>query len=354
MRLSVSRRGIVTSRLAVVALLLANGSSALHADGSRTTYECSIDSQSSHLSIDLGLSFPLDGTLIGDYDADTNPGGTRTVPGLFGGSGNNPIPFSAGLGGSIHLDGMPQSSMQLVIGNGPLAWVRDLSFDLLETQTAGVDLDVSIQFSTFRTFQPNSLYVGGIPLSIPVPVVEVTTIAFQQGPMADAVAIPIGPDRRWLTALVPGEITLVGSMLGEPMTFSAPFTVLLVGEMVWSRGGFTLAFSIADSGEFSIPLPSIPLPPIPLELPTIAPPGNTAGLIVTVALEGIGGNAAVDAEFVGAGQPTFSIADLNKDGLVDGLDLSELLGEWGAQGIADLNEDDIVNGADMMIMMSLW
>lgn len=353
MRSSVSRHPNLSCRFAL-ALLVVGSASIAHAHGPQTTYQFSIDPKSSNLSIDLGLSFPLGGTLIGDYDAVSNPEGTRTVPGLFGGSGNNPIPFSAGLGGSIHVDGMPQASMQLVLGDGPIAWVRELAFDLLETQTAGVDLDVSIDFETFRTFQPNSLYVGGIPLSIPIPVIEVTTISFHQGPMANAVVVPLGPGRQWLTALVPGEVTLVGSMLGEPMTFTAPLSVAIFGEMVWNRGGFSLAVSIADSGAFSIPLPLPPLPPIPVDLPTIAPPGNTAGLILTVSIEGIDGNAAIDADFVGAGQPTFSIADLNKDGLVNGLDLSDLLGEWGGQGIADINQDDIVNGVDMMLLMSQW
>lgn len=245
--------------------------------------------------------------------------------------------------------------MQLVVGNGPIAWVRELAFDLLETQTAGVDLDVSIEFETFRTFQPNSLYVGGIPLSIPIPVIEVTTISFHQGAMVNAVLVPLGPGRQWLTALVPGEVTLVGSMLGEPMSFTAPLSVVIFGEMVWNRGGFSLAVSIADSGSFSIPLPLPPLPPIPVDLPTIAPPGNTAGLIVTVQLDGIDGNAAVDADFVGAGQPTFSIADLNKDGIVNGIDLNDLLSEWGDDGgVGDINQDDIVNGVDLMLLMSQW
>ena len=97
MRSSVSRHPNLSCRFAL-ALLVVGSASIAHANGPQTTYQFSIDPKSSNLSIDLGLSFPLGGTLIGDYDAVSNPEGTRTVPGLFGGSGNNPIPFSAGIG----------------------------------------------------------------------------------------------------------------------------------------------------------------------------------------------------------------------------------------------------------------
>lgn len=49
-----------------------------------------------------------------------------------------------------------------------------------------------------------------------------------------------------------------------------------------------------------------------------------------------------------------SPADLNADGVVNGADLSILLGDWGGKGIADLNGDGIVNGADLSIMLGDW
>ena len=43
----------------------------------------------------FSVAIPFAGTLIGDYDEEGNPEGTQTRPGLFGGSGNNPIDYSA-------------------------------------------------------------------------------------------------------------------------------------------------------------------------------------------------------------------------------------------------------------------
>ncbi len=48
-------------------------------------------------------------------------------------------------------------------------------------------------------------------------------------------------------------------------------------------------------------------------------------------------------------------ADFNGDGVVDGIDLGTLLGQWGAAGgPADLNGDGTVDGADLGVLLSAW
>ena len=46
--------------------------------------------------------------------------------------------------------------------------------------------------------------------------------------------------------------------------------------------------------------------------------------------------------------------DLNKDGKVDGLDLSLLLSNFGLTGEGDLNEDGIVDGGDLAGLLASW
>ncbi len=49
------------------------------------------------------------------------------------------------------------------------------------------------------------------------------------------------------------------------------------------------------------------------------------------------------------------IGDLNGDGIVDGADLTILLGAWGTDDpVADLNEDGLVDGADLTLMLGAW
>jgi hypothetical protein len=47
-------------------------------------------------------------------------------------------------------------------------------------------------------------------------------------------------------------------------------------------------------------------------------------------------------------------ADLNGDGIVNGIDLGLLLGNWGGTGLGDLNGDGTVNGADLGILLASW
>lgn len=52
---------------------------------------------------------------------------------------------------------------------------------------------------------------------------------------------------------------------------------------------------------------------------------------------------------------TDSPADINGDGVVDGADLTELLGRWGtSDDAADLNSDGLVDGADLARLLSDW
>ena len=62
---------------------------------SAQSYEFTIDQEASLIDRSLNIQVPFSGTLIGNYDAETNPDGSQTLPGFFGGSGNNPINFSA-------------------------------------------------------------------------------------------------------------------------------------------------------------------------------------------------------------------------------------------------------------------
>lgn len=48
-------------------------------------------SGSSSLTLSVAIELPFNGTLKGNYVAKTNPIGTKTIPGFWGGSGNNPI-----------------------------------------------------------------------------------------------------------------------------------------------------------------------------------------------------------------------------------------------------------------------
>lgn len=55
---------------------------------------------------------------------------------------------------------------------------------------------------------------------------------------------------------------------------------------------------------------------------------------------------------------TFSLpsvfGDLTGDGVVNGADLAELLGQWGSSGSADLDGQGTVEGADLALLLGAW
>jgi hypothetical protein len=49
------------------------------------------------------------------------------------------------------------------------------------------------------------------------------------------------------------------------------------------------------------------------------------------------------------------LGDLDGNGLVNGADISILLGQWSAKGgIADLDGNGLVNGADLALLLGHW
>ena len=92
------------------------------------------------------------------YDAAANPGGTRTLLGLFGDPGTNAeVPIALGLGVALDLGGAAAGGFTL----GYDAATGEASVDeLVATIGAGSssqsDLTLSLAFDTFRTENPGS------------------------------------------------------------------------------------------------------------------------------------------------------------------------------------------------------
>ena len=62
----------------------------------------------------------------------------------------------------------------------------------------------------------------------------------------------------------------------------------------------------------------------------------------------------LDDEFCGGNE----IGDLNQDGIVDGADLTMLLGSWGQCAkqycVADINQDGVIDGTDLTLLLGSW
>ena len=117
-------------------------------------------SGSSSLTLSVGIELPFNGTLKGNYVVKTNPTGTKTIPGYFGGSGNNPINYSATAGGELVIDTNPTGSFVLHSIAGLGGYISDYSSDLLGGNAGDIDVGVVFQYSTFHT--QNHFYAASV------------------------------------------------------------------------------------------------------------------------------------------------------------------------------------------------
>jgi len=81
--------------------------------------------------------------------------------------------------------------------------------------------------------------------------------------------------------------------------------------------------------------------------------GGGAGFIVKWSGPGIS-DSVIAPEFFWHGG-SISPADINRDGRVDGLDLTAVLSAWGSSSTsADINNDGLVDGLDLTFVLSAW
>ncbi|MBK8178323.1 MAG: hypothetical protein IPK67_05390 [Planctomycetes bacterium] len=262
-------------------------STLLAAAGVSSAQEFSFQVSSAQSSVDIGsnLSQALPGSVLGDYDAVNNPGGTRTLPGLFGGSGNQPVPmditFQTQLAVQEHPTGGFGASIDL---NTSTIVVSGFQFDALGGQTAQANLTLQLLYQSFRTFAPNSVFLGGVPLPLPLGQASVAGLTFvQNGPGAGVlVADPLLANTYSTTILLPVDVSFTVDLLGN-VTPVGPLPILLPlnGTLLMGQGTATLSFTGQQSTNQKIPdpLPGQTIDSFPLAVPTILPPGGTANLL---------------------------------------------------------------------------
>lgn len=317
-------------------------------------YQCQVAPTSS-LNQSAVLSLPLAGTWIGNYDAATNPTGTKTIPGPFGGSTNTAIPFSSTVNATVAVENSnPAGSFELgfdaVAGT---VTVNKLFLDALPSQSGSIETELVLTFSTFHTTNPNSIYFGVNNFALPMGGGKLTRADATQTGEAVGTATPAGSGQWNFALAVPVDYMIEGNALGQAFGGDpVPSVLAVVGTITNTSEGITVSIS-ADSDV------SQPIPPLgdmtaqPFDLPTIFPPGSTAHLLVTGTFGKGSIEGSVDTQIVALGVMIGTPGDLNNDGFVDGADLGTLLGAWGTPA-ADLNGDGTTDGADLGTLLGNW
>ncbi len=328
------------------------------------SFDSNVDTKSSSASLDASMVFDSLGTLIGDYDADTNPAGTKTIPGLFGGSGNNPIDTSLSTAVDTLLDTNPAGSFVITpdfdLG---LVEIDGLVIDLLNGQEGGTDLSVTMLYGTFHTINPSFLYPGGLPITLPLGQIGgITQAVLTQAAIGAGTLSPTDdPNIFDIAMLITGQLDMEinASLPGQDPTSTPidalPVVLPIAGQIETLVDG-TLLITIDIAPEpitLDVPIEGATLPPIPLELPTFGT--DTASVIFTLVPETITFNATIGLTISATGTKSVCAADLNGDGNLDFFDVSAFLNAFAAMGqAADFNSDGLFNFFDISLFLQAF
>jgi len=231
--------------------------------------------------------------------------------------------------------------------------VSNLLVDTLAGQTGTISTSMLLTYSTFRTVQPTSTFIGLTNVDVPVDNGSLTAATAAQSGAAFGVATP-NADGTWAFAVtVPVIISVAGTALGQPFTNSSPAAMVLTG--TFSIVGSAISLTSQGAINETVPVPAgPPLVSAPFDLPTIIPAGQVAHLLISGTFANGSSTTVGSSSLVMNGVPATIIGDINGDGVVNGADLGLLLSGWGQPGPTDLNNDGTTTGADLGLLLSHW
>ena len=320
--------------------------------------EFAIDSKSSSASQVLDASVPFSGTWIGDYDAKTNPGGTQTRPGLFGGSGNNPINYSAqfNLSGSnaTQPSGGFVANFDIKTSSGTLSGV---SIDLLGGVQVELDLGITLLFDAFNTVNPFSIYPGGFEIPVPLGTAQVLSSRIESTSTAALVLTELDVNSWSITGSIDANSINEVELGTGPQEFNVPVVVPIAGTLVDGPGGRVIELSFGAELDQKVPIKDAPpFDGIALPLPTLPPSDSTANVLLSGVLESASFSTVQSLQLVANEVESGIPQDIDGDGEVNGADMGLLFIEWGFNpgSPADFNSDDLVDGGDLGQLILAW
>lgn len=259
-------------------------------------YDFTFDTLQSGIDAQTSLTLKTAGTLIGNFNIDTNPGGTRTKPGAFGPFGDTEnVPVDTTLDFAIggHLQSATAGAFRMDIDQEANAFLLNgYHANFLSSGPLNLPAEITLETDTFRTRNPTSLYIGGFPITLPLGDITVTQLlAAQVEPDAPGLLVPLGQNKYSFLVVPVVELSAKVSVLEQefelpPTPVPLPFT----GELTIT-GTTALITSLQPLDLDETLYPDQALPELPLDLPTIIPPGEIAHLLLNLVLSEV--NASI-------------------------------------------------------------
>ncbi len=304
----------------------------------------------SGLSGSFSGSATIAGTLIGNYDQATNPGGTRTLNfSIFGTRPPAPTNIAKNLSGTGSVSGsaatVPTGSFRLGVEGGA-AQLSGLSLDLLGASASpAAAVSVTVTYQSFLTAAPNNSYPFLFPITVPLGSAEVDVITVVQTSDAIGAATPNGPDQFNYAVSFLADVTTTVVFQGAPTNSTRNQLVALGGTINTATGVSTAGLSLDENTtvEDDVPLP----PNTPFDLPPLSGGGEAAHLLLNLSLTQQSTNVTVNANLNASGVPVGCPADWDGDNDVDSDDVVAFFGDFEA-GDADLDGDGDTDSDDII------
>jgi hypothetical protein len=348
----------MTKRLLALVAPIAAATSFALAD--EVVYNCALNAAASTLTQATDVNAPFAGTLKGNYDVTTNPTGTQTIPGFFGGSGNNPIPYTASfvLAGDI----VSHPTGALVVGTDIEALqvrVSGLNIDLLGGVPGVLGSTLNINYQTFRTVAPSGFFPGGVTVPIPLGNGSISQWrATQTGPVVAGPLLPQKNGTFTFAVAVPVDFSVVATLLDQPVSDGTPTPGVLPlnGTLTVNEANNTVALSVAIANQSTTtqPVTTGQFTDLPLAIPTVIPAGGTANLLMSGAVTQVTLATNLTAALAIAGTRAPTPGDLNGDFRVNSMDITICLSNWGASTLGDTNGDGVTDSRDITVILSNW
>lgn len=277
------------------ALLLASA-------GYAQQYDFALDPSASGVNGTLSATVGTGGTLIGDWDPGTNPGGTRTKPtnSIFdfpGPTQNLSVNTSVDLSADAVLAASSSGGFGLVV-DGTVASVSGLAIDLLSGGPITAPISAGLAYESFSTASPNFFYPS-VPVDLPLGEATIDALtATQAGVPAVGTVTPTGAFTSEVSIAVPVLLTGSATFQGQSLPIAElPFTLLFVGELTSDFGAATLTgafdFDLSETATIDAALPEFPL-----GLPTF---GGEAGVLLNLTADTLGIDASGSLNLLASG-----------------------------------------------------
>ncbi|MFM7298414.1 MAG: hypothetical protein ACKO4Q_14505, partial [Planctomycetota bacterium] len=276
------------------------------------SYDFTLDSQASNTLINLDVSLPMPGTAIGSYDLATNPTGTITCTNVFGTCNNTSFPINSTLVSEPSIAGQPGGTFAATVSTsaGTIA-IAGLSVSAIGRQSSTSDLTLQLNYPTFRTRQPTSVFPGGFTLPLPLGQSTIDNVLIMQSSAAAGTLVASATPGVWnVNIVVPTSLSFDLDLLGNAQSVGpVPFALPMVGTLDLSGATPRLVIAVDQSGNQTIPnpQPGTVIEDVAFAVPTVLPTCGTANLVLDLIPGDLALGVLSDIDWAANGTPACSV-----------------------------------------------